>query len=197
MEDVMVPESSEVDFHTSPNDASLPMGMPAYIGKMEKAIDRQRVLLRHLQPSPSSSVPGGGSPLISVRGSPRSLSIGDSMDRLGLFSWCALLYPRFTISYRTDMSISCRYGTELYQVYQSSIGPVRAKCIERCSLCKYSPKRNETKGQRLPIWGHFNVHRYVCSGMGAAAVFERGDTVDGLTNARRIESHNLLSKDAM
>ncbi|RWW19799.1 hypothetical protein GW17_00016123 [Ensete ventricosum] len=98
---------------------------------MEKAIDRQRVLLRHLQPSPSSSVPGGGSPLISVRGSPRSLSIGDSMDRLGLFSWCALLYPRFTISYRTDMSISCRYGTELYQVYQSSIGPVRAKCIER------------------------------------------------------------------
>ncbi|CAL9081535.1 unnamed protein product [Musa acuminata var. zebrina] len=35
------------------------------------------------------------------------------------------------------------------------------------------------------------------SGMGAAAVFERGDAVDGLTNARQIHSHNLLSKDAM
>lgn len=39
----------------------------------------------------------------------------------------------------------------------------------------------------------------VCAGtgMGAAAVFERGDATDGLTNARRKECHNLLSKDAM
>ncbi|WOK94910.1 3-ketoacyl-CoA thiolase 2, peroxisomal-like [Canna indica] len=35
------------------------------------------------------------------------------------------------------------------------------------------------------------------SGMGAAAVFERGDVVDELTNARRIQSQNLLSRDAM
>ncbi|CAL9105068.1 unnamed protein product, partial [Musa acuminata var. zebrina] len=35
------------------------------------------------------------------------------------------------------------------------------------------------------------------TGMGAAAVFERGDATDGLTNARRMQSHNLLSKDAM
>ncbi|RLN41440.1 3-ketoacyl-CoA thiolase 2, peroxisomal-like [Panicum miliaceum] len=35
------------------------------------------------------------------------------------------------------------------------------------------------------------------SGMGAAAVFERGDGVDELTNARGIPSHNWLSKDAM
>ncbi|XP_008804452.2 3-ketoacyl-CoA thiolase 2, peroxisomal-like [Phoenix dactylifera] len=35
------------------------------------------------------------------------------------------------------------------------------------------------------------------SGMGAAAVFERGDVVDQLSNARRIRSNNLLSKDAM
>uniref|UniRef100_A0A0A9DEB8 Uncharacterized protein n=1 Tax=Arundo donax TaxID=35708 RepID=A0A0A9DEB8_ARUDO len=35
------------------------------------------------------------------------------------------------------------------------------------------------------------------SGMGAAAVFERGDAVDELTNARGILSHNWLSKDAM
>ena len=34
------------------------------------------------------------------------------------------------------------------------------------------------------------------SGMGAAAVFERGDGVDELTNTRKIESNNLLSKDA-
>ncbi|KAJ0966585.1 hypothetical protein J5N97_023502 [Dioscorea zingiberensis] len=34
------------------------------------------------------------------------------------------------------------------------------------------------------------------SGMGAAAVFERGDVVDELSNARPIQSPNLLSKDA-
>ncbi|KAI8003678.1 3-ketoacyl-CoA thiolase 2, peroxisomal [Camellia lanceoleosa] len=34
------------------------------------------------------------------------------------------------------------------------------------------------------------------TGMGAAAVFERGDSVDELCNARKIESNNLLSKDA-
>ncbi|CAN6580083.1 unnamed protein product [Malus baccata var. baccata] len=35
------------------------------------------------------------------------------------------------------------------------------------------------------------------TGMGAAAVFERGDSVDGLCNARKVESHiHLLSKDA-
>ncbi|KAJ1281636.1 hypothetical protein BS78_04G320700 [Paspalum vaginatum] len=34
------------------------------------------------------------------------------------------------------------------------------------------------------------------SGMGAAAVFERGDTVDELSNVRDIQTHNFLSKDA-
>ncbi|CAL5020230.1 unnamed protein product [Urochloa decumbens] len=34
------------------------------------------------------------------------------------------------------------------------------------------------------------------SGMGAAAVFERGDTVDELSNVRNIQSHNFLSRDA-
>ena len=32
--------------------------------------------------------------------------------------------------------------------------------------------------------------------MGAAAVFERGDCVDELRNARTAENNNLLSKDA-
>ncbi|KAF7150739.1 hypothetical protein RHSIM_Rhsim02G0053400 [Rhododendron simsii] len=36
----------------------------------------------------------------------------------------------------------------------------------------------------------------LCTGMGAAAVFERGDSVDELCNARKIETNNLLSKDA-
>jgi len=34
------------------------------------------------------------------------------------------------------------------------------------------------------------------SGMGAAAVFERGDAVDDLCNARVVQSNSLLSKDA-
>lgn len=34
------------------------------------------------------------------------------------------------------------------------------------------------------------------TGMGAAAVFERGDAADDLCNARKVESHGFLSKDA-
>ncbi|XVF65086.1 hypothetical protein PTKIN_Ptkin09bG0218500 [Pterospermum kingtungense] len=34
------------------------------------------------------------------------------------------------------------------------------------------------------------------TGMGAAAVFERGDCTDELCNARKVETNNLLSKDA-
>ncbi|XP_022138475.1 3-ketoacyl-CoA thiolase 2, peroxisomal-like [Momordica charantia] len=34
------------------------------------------------------------------------------------------------------------------------------------------------------------------TGMGAAAVFERGDAVDELCNARKVEHQNLMSKDA-
>jgi len=34
------------------------------------------------------------------------------------------------------------------------------------------------------------------TGMGAAAVFERGDGVDELRNARKVEAQGLLSKDA-
>ncbi|XP_074570090.1 3-ketoacyl-CoA thiolase 2, peroxisomal-like [Curcuma longa] len=40
------------------------------------------------------------------------------------------------------------------------------------------------------------VSMCIGTGMGAAAVFERGDTVDELTNVKRIQSNNLLSKDA-
>ena len=52
--------------------------------------------------------------------------------------------------------------------------------------------------------GDYNRPSYVMvmdvcagSGMGAAAVFEWGDGVDELTNARGIPSHNWLSRDAM
>lgn len=34
------------------------------------------------------------------------------------------------------------------------------------------------------------------TGMGAAAVFERGDAADELSNARKVEAHGFLSKDA-
>ncbi|CAF1821409.1 hypothetical protein Bca4012_029692 [Brassica carinata] len=40
------------------------------------------------------------------------------------------------------------------------------------------------------------VSMCIGTGMGAAAVFERGDGVDELRNARKVESHGLLSKDA-
>ncbi|RWR96099.1 3-ketoacyl-CoA thiolase 2, peroxisomal [Cinnamomum micranthum f. kanehirae] len=37
----------------------------------------------------------------------------------------------------------------------------------------------------------------IATGMGAAAVFERGDCVDELCNARMIQANNLLSRDAL
>ncbi|PPE01170.1 hypothetical protein GOBAR_DD01813 [Gossypium barbadense] len=40
------------------------------------------------------------------------------------------------------------------------------------------------------------VSMCIGTGMGAAAVFERGDCVDELCNARKVETHSLLSKDA-
>eukprot|EP00257_Ricinus_communis_P016064 XP_015574109.1 3-ketoacyl-CoA thiolase 2, peroxisomal [Ricinus communis] len=41
------------------------------------------------------------------------------------------------------------------------------------------------------------VSMCIGTGMGAAAVFERGDACDDLCNARKVETSNLLSKDAM
>lgn len=87
-------------------------------------------------------------------------------------------------------------------------------------------ERNEAPGQGLQIRRGDHVHWFVLSplnpaahtqlrithfvlvtehamlswiagsGMGAAAVFERGDSVDELSNVRHIQSHNFLSKDA-
>lgn len=90
-------------------------------------------------------------------------------------------------------------------------------------MCSNSIAWNEETWQGLSIWSNIYVHRYthfltlrmftgVCglehhivnivfcklwagTGMGAAAVFERGDSVDELCNARK--GDNLfLSKDA-
>ncbi|KAI3469937.1 hypothetical protein Pfo_026600 [Paulownia fortunei] len=40
------------------------------------------------------------------------------------------------------------------------------------------------------------VSMCIGTGMGAAAVFERGDSCDELSNAQKVETHNFLSKDA-
>lgn len=85
-------------------------------------------------------------------------------------------------------------------------------------MCRHSLARDEAARQRLPLWSGIYVHRYsffpfpsieCCfsmwltlinayagTGMGAAAVFERGDTADELCNARKVETNSLLSKDA-
>lgn len=50
-------------------------------------------------------------------------------------------------------------------------------------------------------FGLLRLTRYINSnagtGMGAAAVFERGDVADELCNARKVDNHNLLSKDVL
>ncbi|XP_043703300.1 3-ketoacyl-CoA thiolase 2, peroxisomal-like [Telopea speciosissima] len=40
------------------------------------------------------------------------------------------------------------------------------------------------------------VSMCIGTGMGAAAVFERGDGVDGISNVRKVETQNFLSRDA-
>lgn len=74
------------------------------------------------------------------------------------------------------------------------------------NLCKFlnmQPRQNiKNTGPYLmfysEIWKFYFLNlRNAGSGMGAAAVFERGDGVDPLSNARKIESHNSLSKDAL
>lgn len=46
------------------------------------------------------------------------------------------------------------------------------------------------------FWGFVDWGIMAGTGMGAAAVFERGDGVDELRNARKVETQGLLSKDA-
>ncbi|XP_031502022.1 3-ketoacyl-CoA thiolase 2, peroxisomal-like [Nymphaea colorata] len=41
------------------------------------------------------------------------------------------------------------------------------------------------------------VSMCIGTGMGAAAVFERGDSVDQLHNVKKVQAHNLLSRDAL
>ena len=90
----------------------------------------------------------------------------------------------------------------------------------RITLRCYFVARDETPWKRLPFWGSVDVHWYASlsllirslnwclkmllligknvagTGMGAAAVFERGDGVDELRNARKVEAQGFLSKDA-
>ncbi|RWW10455.1 hypothetical protein BHE74_00018944 [Ensete ventricosum] len=61
-----------------------------------------------------------------------------------------------------------------------------------CKKLEIDPAKVNVNGGAIALG-----HPLGATGMGAAAVFERGDAVDGLTNARQIQSHNLLSKDAM
>lgn len=95
---------------------------------------------------------------------------------------------------------------------------VVSMCIGVCptlTLHQHSPpkKQNTRPAFSLPlIYGCGCKHVYlleyvvhymvICNwnagtGMGAAAVFERGDAVDEFCNARKVDSdHHLLSKDA-
>nr|XP_010933143.1 3-ketoacyl-CoA thiolase 2, peroxisomal isoform X2 [Elaeis guineensis] len=62
----------------------------------------------------------------------------------------------------------------------------------RCVITLLNEMKRRGKKCRFGV-----ISMCIGSGMGAAAVFERGDVVDQLSNARRIQSTSLLSKDAM
>ncbi|CAH2080432.1 unnamed protein product [Thlaspi arvense] len=61
----------------------------------------------------------------------------------------------------------------------------------RCVATLLHEMKRQGKDCRFGI-----VSMCIGTGMGAAAVFERGDCVDELSSARKIETNNLLSKDA-
>eukprot|EP00262_Sarcandra_glabra_P000582 TRINITY_DN1070_c0_g1_i1.p1 TRINITY_DN1070_c0_g1~~TRINITY_DN1070_c0_g1_i1.p1 ORF type:complete len:465 (+),score=109.39 TRINITY_DN1070_c0_g1_i1:169-1563(+) len=68
------------------------------------------------------------------------------------------------------------------------LGATGARCV--ATLLHEMKRRG--KDSRFGV-----VSMCIGTGMGAAAVFERGDGVDELCNARKIQSNNLLSKDSL
>ena len=62
----------------------------------------------------------------------------------------------------------------------------------RCTAAVLHEMRRRGKGARFGV-----VSMCIGSGMGAAAVFEAGDQVDGLGHGRAVGQHNLLSRDAV
>lgn len=96
----------------------------------------------------------------------------------------------------------CRFGVvsmcigahlSLYLSIYLSIS--RAHSMSHVQNLSFSCSHKCVVGRRC-----FDEYMYVNinagTGMGAAAVFERGDACDELCNTRRIETNNLLSKDA-
>lgn len=61
----------------------------------------------------------------------------------------------------------------------------------RCVATLLHEMRRRGKDCRFGV-----ISMCIGTGMGAAAVLERGDSADELCNARRIDTHNFLSKDA-
>ncbi|KAM7527380.1 hypothetical protein LguiB_030790 [Lonicera macranthoides] len=61
----------------------------------------------------------------------------------------------------------------------------------RCVAALLNEMKRRGKDCRFGV-----ISMCIGSGMGAAAVFESGDCVDGLCNARTVGTNNLLSKDA-
>ncbi|MED6149030.1 3-ketoacyl-CoA thiolase 2, peroxisomal [Stylosanthes scabra] len=61
----------------------------------------------------------------------------------------------------------------------------------RCTATLLHEMKRRGKDCRFGV-----VSMCIGTGMGAAAVFERGDGVDDLSNARKVAANNLLSKDA-
>jgi len=61
----------------------------------------------------------------------------------------------------------------------------------------FSPLRKWTDNQHACTYDLLSETAIAGTGMGAAAVFERGAATDELCNARKVESHGLLSKDAL
>ncbi|XP_020094648.1 3-ketoacyl-CoA thiolase 2, peroxisomal-like [Ananas comosus] len=68
------------------------------------------------------------------------------------------------------------------------LGATGARCVS--TLLNEMKRRG--KDSRFGV-----ISMCIGSGMGAAAVFERGDAVDQLSNAKSIQSINLLSKDVL
>ncbi|KAG6785165.1 hypothetical protein POTOM_010891 [Populus tomentosa] len=65
----------------------------------------------------------------------------------------------------------------------------------RCVATLLNEMKRRGKDSRFGVIS-ISAAIFAGSGMGAAAVFERGDCVDALCNVRKVESNDLLSKDA-
>ncbi|KAK1267174.1 3-ketoacyl-CoA thiolase 2, peroxisomal [Acorus gramineus] len=144
----------------------------------------------------SSQVSDGAGAVLLMK---RNLAVKKGLPILGVFrSFAAVGVDPFVMGIGPAVAIPAAIklaGLELDDIDLFEINEAFASqyvyCMKKLEL---DPEKVNVNGGAIALGHPLGA---TGSGMGAAAVFERGDGVDELFNARKVKSNNLLSKDAL